>query len=246
MGDPLDRSAALLRGARAACAFTGAGVSTESGIPDFRSAGGLWRGVDPMAVASIQGFEHEPDRFYAFWRWRHGVLQSAKPNAVHRWLAALEAGGRLRGVVTQNIDGLHRLAGSRAVHELHGCFRQARCDGCAHRCAIETALAASQAPGGPRCPDCGARLRPDVTLFGELLPPAFDDAVEALSDCDLLLVLGTSLSVYPAAQLVPHVREGGGAVVLVNAEPTPMDALAEVAIHGQLGQVAAALGARAA
>lgn len=234
----LERIVALLQGAQNAWAFTGAGVSTESGIPDFRSANdGLWQRFDPIKVASLEGFLHDTAGFYAFWQWRFSRLSTAVPNPTHRWLAALEAKGMLDGVITQNIDGLHRRAGTQTLYEVHGCYQWGSCIRCGQRYPIEEVLKRAHHDGHPCCDTCAGLLKPNVTLFGEGLPNSFYDALAALSGCDLLLVLGTSLEVFPAAEVVPQAKRGGAAVVLINAEPTPMDSLADVVIHGALAQV---------
>lgn len=221
-----------------AWAFTGAGVSTDSGIPDFRSPdSGLWERVDPLQVASIQGFLEDPPRFYQFWRWRFGALSQAEPNLTHRFLAELEGQGLLKGVITQNIDGLHRKAGSQNVYELHGAYQQGACIRCKKAYTIEQIFQRAQADGHPRCDDCAGLLKPNVVLFGEQLPAAFYDAWAALRRCDLLLVLGTSLEVFPAAEIVPQVKAAGGQLVLVNAQETEMDHLADVVIHARLETV---------
>ncbi len=245
--DALDRIADWIREARNAWAFTGAGVSTESGIPDFRSAdSGLWAQTDPMEVASLDGFLRDTPRFYAFWHWRFAMLDQAEPGATHRWLAALEDKGRLRGVITQNIDGLHVTAGSNRVYELHGSFRRGACVTCGRGYEIEQVLARAQADGKPRCDGCAGLLKPDVVLFGETLPVDFYEACAALQRCDLLLVLGTSLEVFPAADLVPQVKRAGGRVALLNREPTPMDDLVDAVARGELGQLVAGLVERGA
>jgi len=232
----------LLREAQHAWAFTGAGVSTESGIPDFRSANsGLWSEIDPMEVASVEGFLHDTPRFYEFWRWRFGILSQAKPNHTHHWLADLEQKELLQGVMTQNIDGLHRKSGSQAVYELHGCYEQGSCIQCQHPYTIEQIFERAQADGHPHCDQCSGLLKPNVTLFGESLPEAFYEAFVELGQCDLLLVLGTSLEVFPAAEMVPQVKHRGGRVVLINAEATGMDGLADVVVHNKLKDVIPAL-----
>jgi len=240
----LEQIADLLKNSHNAWAFTGAGVSTESGIPDFRSHdNGLWRQADPMEVASVQGFLNDTERFYEFWRWRFGMLNDAAPNLTHKWLASLEIRGLLRGVITQNIDGLHRAAGSSRVYEIHGCYRQALCVQCDQRYPIEEVLerAADQSP--PTCAHCTGLLKPHVTLFGEMLPEAFYEAMDVVALCDVLLVLGTSLEVFPAADIVPRVKRAGGSVVLINADETGMEHLADVVIHGRLCNVIGPLSA---
>ncbi|MCS6937421.1 MAG: NAD-dependent deacylase [Candidatus Bipolaricaulota bacterium] len=224
--------------ARYAVALTGAGVSTDSGIPDFRSPGsGLWRHVNPMQVASIEGFFADPVRFYEFWCWRFAKLSSAVPNITHRLLAELEERGILRAVITQNIDDLHRKAGSKRVLEAHGNFTRGRCVACRKLYAIEEIFVKVERAGLPRCDDCGQLLKPDVVLFGELLPPSFEEAMAEVERSDLLWVLGTSLEVYPVAGLVPQAKQEGAKVFIVNREPTPFDGIADLVIHSELAPV---------
>ncbi len=234
--------AELVRGASHLIALTGAGVSTESGIPDFRStADGLWRDNDPMKVASIDGFRGDPIRFYRFWGERLGELETKRPNVTHRVLATLEREGPLRTIVTQNIDGLHTAAGSTNVLEVHGCFRRARCLGCDASMPLEVVLA-MVAAGQPPRHACGGLIKPDVVLFGEALPPTFGLAEAEARACDTMLVLGSSLEVYPVAGLVPMARESGARVAIVNRDPGPCDHLADVVIHAELGETMRALG----
>lgn len=227
--------AALLRDATRAVALTGAGVSTESGIPDFRSEdSGLWRDRDPLQVASIDGFRNDPSGFYEFWGDALAGLGTARPNVTHRLLATLEERGSLLGVITQNIDGLHGDAGSRAVLEVHGSFRTTHCLGCDAAGTLGEVV--DQVRGGalPICA-CGGLIKPDVVLFGELLPPIFGDAEGWARRCDVLLVLGSSLEVYPVAGLVPMASAAGARIAIVNRDPSPFDDIAEIVIHGELG-----------
>jgi len=234
--------AELLRRAEYALALTGAGVSTESGIPDFRSPGsGLWTEVDPLEVATGEAFRRDPRKFYRFWRERLPELLRAEPNVTHITLARLEERGLLRGVITQNIDDLHRAAGSRRVWEVHGNYKRAACTRCGRRQGLEELLAKLEEGDLPRCDGCGGLLKPDVVLFGEQLPPSFAEAAAEVGRADLLLALGTSLEVYPVAGLVPQAAHRGAKVVIVNRDPTPYDHLAELVIHARLGEVMARL-----
>lgn len=240
-------AADLLRGARRAVALTGAGVSTESGLPDFRSSDGLWAGVDPSEVASRSALERHPEAFFAFYRERLARLAAASPNPAHRALAALERAGCLRAIITQNIDGLHQAAGSRAVVEIHGNLREAVCLGCGATGSIEPLRAALAAGTLPRCGRCGGLLKPNVVLFEDPMPEApWQAACEAARACDLMLVVGSSLQVTPAAYLPSYALEAGARLVIVNREETPYDAAAAVTIRGDAGTVlpavAAALG----
>jgi NAD-dependent deacetylase len=215
-------------------ALTGAGISTPSGIPDFRSErSGMWKHADPLEVASLWGFHDHPERFYA---WFGPLMQSAmkaKPNAAHRALARLEAAGRLAAVITQNIDSLHQHAGSRCVFELHGHTRTATCLGCGQRVAAGPLLLAvlDGRPATP-CAACGGLMKPDVVLFGEPLPYEIvaRSQAEALQ-CDVMLVIGTSLEVMPAADLPLLARRRGARLVLVNLTPTPLDASMDVIVR---------------
>ena len=225
----------MLEDARHAVALTGAGVSTESGIPDFRSDAGLWKDADPMQVSSIQGFEEDPDRFYAFWKDKFASLVSAAPNDAHRLLAGLESRGRMAAVITQNIDGLHQRAGSHNVLEVHGSFRTVRCLACGHASTIE-ALFQREVGEAARCPSCGEkRVKPDVVLFGEMLTAAFGEAQVAAREADVLIAMGTSLGVYPVAGLVGEAQQNGARVVIINRDETPFDDDADFVLHGELG-----------
>lgn len=227
-----------LQEARYAVAFTGAGVSTESGIPDFRSPGsGLWAQHNPMEIASIGGFRSNPARFYEFWRWRFAKLADAQPNITHRLLAKLEARGYLKCVITQNIDDLHRRAGSKRVLEVHGNYARGLCVGCKKPYTIQEVFAKVERQRIPLCDDCQNLLKPDVVLFGELLPPDFDRALEEIKRCDLLLVLGTSLEVYPVAALVPQAKRHGAQVAIINRDQTPFDSMADLVIQSGLQPV---------
>lgn len=240
-GHAIERAARLLSGARAAWALTGAGVSTASGIPDFRSPGGLWVICDPEEVSSIGGFRRNPEAFYSFWMWRFRHMEQARPNAVHSLLSRLEGQGRLCGVITQNIDGLHRRAGSRAVFEVHGHVRSGACLLCRGAYPMAEIVHQTETHGIAQCP-CGGLIKPDVVLFGEDLRD-FGRAWEETARADLLFVLGTSLTVWPVAGLVPRASALGATVIIANREPTPYDAQANVVLRGDLVETARLLGA---
>lgn len=236
------RAASVLSRARAAVALTGAGISTESGLPDFRSPGGLWANVNPLEVATITAFRRDPQRFYEFYRTRLATLAGARPNPAHLALAQLEAGGIVRAVVTQNVDGLHQAAGSRRVIELHGNLREAVCADCGWVGPIAVLAGALERGTLPRCDACGGRLKPNVVLFEELLPQApYLEAEEACRRADAVLVVGSSLQVTPAGWLPELAHRHGAAVVIVNEEPTPLDHLADVLLCGRAGMVLPAL-----
>ncbi len=231
--------------ARHVVALTGAGVSTESGIPDFRSAAGLWTASDPMDVASIGGFRADPGRFYRFWKEKFAAFVDAAPSSAHRLLAGLEARGRMQAVITQNIDGLHQRAGSRRVLEVHGTFQRVRCLSCGNDEPLADVFArVDLTPGAapPRCPVCDhPLLKPDVVLFGEMLPPLFQEAEAEAREADLMLVMGTSLEVYPVAGLAPLAKAEGARVVVLNRDPTPFDGGADLVLHGELGALSGEL-----
>jgi NAD-dependent deacetylase len=233
----VDRLAELVRGARRVVALTGAGISVPSGIPDFRSPGtGLWANVDPMEVAHIDAWRRDPEQFWRFYGHRFHVLEGKKPNAAHAALAELERRGRLQAVVTQNIDTLHRKAGTRELVEVHGSIETSSClaDGARYPLAdVKRRLEADPA-GIPRC-DCGRPLKPDVVLFGEWLPEAAIDRAFALAgDADVLLCVGSSLEVHPVAQLPGVTAAAGGAVAVVTQGPTPWDRRAAVKLDGDV------------
>lgn len=232
------RAAALLRSSRLNVVLTGAGVSTESGLPDFRSNDGLWARVDPARVASLSAFRRDPQAFYAFYTNRLEALAHADPNAAHRAVARLEALGLVQLVVTQNVDGLHQRAGSRMVVEVHGNLREARCAGCGILGPIEEMAAALRAGALPRCGTCGGLRRPNVVLFEELLPAsAYERAEAACRECGVLLVVGSSLEVHPVAGLPALAVEHGARLIIVNREATSCDALADLVLRGEAGTV---------
>jgi NAD-dependent deacetylase len=236
--DAEERVAALLRGGRLNVALTGAGASTESGLPDFRSRDGLWARTDPSRVASASAFRRDPAAFYAFYQDRLAVLTAAVPNAAHRALARLEHLGMLHLIVTQNVDGLHQQAGSREVVEVHGNLREARCAGCAILVPIAEMAGPVREGALPRCGRCGGLLRPNVVLFEELLPAAEYARVEAACRaCDVLLVVGSSLEVHPVAGLPALAVRHGAKLIIANRDPTPCDDLAEVVMGGDAGMV---------
>lgn len=233
------RAAELLSAARSGLAFTGAGVSAESGIPTFRGEGGLWTRYDPIKVASIDYFMADPSAYWkvALDRGRDAI--TARPNPGHMALAALEKKGHLAGVVTQNTDGLHQDSGSRRVIEVHGSGRTVQCLDCGARERRADVQARLEVEMPPRCPVCGGRfLKPTVVLFGEPMPyAAVQEAFALAREADVVLVVGSSLVVYPAADIPLTAARSGASMIVVNAEPTPFDELAEVVIHGKAGEV---------
>jgi NAD-dependent deacetylase len=240
-------AARLLRQARHAVALTGAGISTPSGVPDFRSPDtGLWRHVDPLLVASIWAFRVSPRKFFDWMRPLARTLLQARPNPAHEALAHLEEAGLLRAVITQNIDGLHQKAGSRTVLELHGHIRTATCTRCYRTYPSEAFIPAYLETGEvPRC-GCGGILKPDVILLGEDLPRGtYLQAVQEARACDLMLVAGTSLEVAPASELPFIAQRRGVPVIVVNLEPTPLDPLAAVVLHADVALILPILAALA-
>ena len=243
--------AELVRDAGALVALTGAGISVPSGIPDFRSPGtGLWSKVDPMEVAHIDAFRSDPRRFWSFYGQRFQTLEDKRPNRAHEVLAELERAGLLEAVITQNVDRLHTRAGSTEVIEVHGSISHSVCLDCTARYPIDEVRErhARDPEGTPRC-DCGTVLKPDVVLFGEYLPPeALTRAQHLAASADLMLCIGSSLEVYPVAQLPEVTLSSGGRIAILTQGPTPFDLAAEVRMDGdvvdELEALSAALGLR--
>ena len=215
--------------------FGGAGVSTESGIPDFRSADGIYHQkykYSPEQVVSHSFFIKYPEAFYEFYKEKMMMLD-AKPNPAHLKLAELEAAGKLQAVVTQNIDGLHQAAGSKMVYELHGSVHRNYCQKCG---AFYDARYMLESTGIPRCEKCGGLIKPDVVLYEEGLDQAtINGAVHAISQADVLIIGGTSLTVYPAAGLIDYYN--GNKLVLINKSVTPMDSRADLLVQGPIGEI---------
>lgn len=232
-----ERLANLIREAGSVVALTGAGISVPSGIPDFRSPGtGLWANVDPMEVAHIDVFRSDPERFWQFYGERFQTLEDKRPNGAHEALAEIERAGLLTAVITQNIDQLHARAGSRELVEVHGTIAHSSCVRCRSRYVVADVRArqAADARGVPRC-DCGAVLKPDVVLFGEYLPAdALDRAERLAAQADLMLCIGSSLEVYPVAQLPAITLAAGGRLAIVTQGRTPFDGHAAVRMHGDV------------
>jgi len=243
-----ERVAALLRDSERAVVLTGAGISVPSGIPDFRSPGtGLWENVDPMEVAHIDAWRRDPDRFWSFYGQRFASLVDKEPNAAHRAIAELERRGLVRAVVTQNIDRLHRLAGTERLIEVHGSIDQSVCLQCRGKVSIGRVVELlREGEGAPVCESCFLPLKPDVVLFGELLPERTLAEAQSLAlEADLMLCVGSSLEVYPVAGLPAMMQGAGGRLVLITQGPTPYDSDAEIKLDGdvveELSAVLAAL-----
>jgi NAD-dependent deacetylase len=223
-------------------AFTGAGFSAESGISTFRGAGGLWSKYDPSIYADINCFIQDPTYYWSFFRdERYPVIKKAKPNNGHYALVELEKRGKLYRIITQNIDGLHQVAGSSDVIELHGNTRKIFCTSCDKTYSMDEVYEQLKKELPPRC-FCGAVLKPGTVLFGEPLPQmALDMAKLASQNCDMFLVLGSSLVVYPAASMPRFAKKNGAALVIINIDPTPLDNLADIVIHESASKVLTAV-----
>ena len=239
----VERAAELLSAARRGVAFTGAGASAESGIPTFRGAGGLWTKYDPVKVSSIDSFMQDPTAYWMVSKERGGIALAARPNPCHLALVALEAAGVLVAIVTQNTVGLHQASGSRRVVEVHGSSRTVQCLDCGTResRAVVQARLAVQMP--PLCKSCGGMfLKPTVVLFGEPMPvPAMHEALALAQSADVMLIVGSSLVVHPAADIPLAAVRAGASLIIINTEPTPFDSLAEVVINGRAGEVLPAI-----
>ncbi len=239
----IDRVAQWLASSRSAVVLTGAGISTESGIPDFRSPGGVW---SKYRTVYFDEYLASADGRYEYWRQKcemHREFGTAQPNRGHQVIARWEAAGRIRGVITQNIDGLHQMAGSHRVLELHGTARQAACLDCAAHYDIEPLVAQFLADDRvPDCPDCGGRLKHATISFGQMLPPdVLMEATRWSRDADLMLAIGSSLIVTPAADLPLITKERGGRLVIINRDPTPLDEIADATIRESSGEVLASI-----
>ena len=216
-----------LNTARCVAVFTGAGVSTLCGIPDFRGPQGLYKQPDAERIFDIEWFRRDPSVYYKGCMELVYGLKNFKPGPVHRAIVRLEQAGLVKGVITQNIDMLHQKAGSQVVYEVHGSPILHRCLECGRVKTFDEICAMLEKTPVPRCEACGEAYKPDITFFGEMLPEkAFNDAVALAQRADLMLVLGSSLTVHPAASIPPITVCAGGELVIVNAQPTPLDSLA--------------------
>jgi NAD-dependent deacetylase len=229
--------AELMRSARPCVALTGAGVSTESGIPDFRSPTGIWAQYDPMEYATIEAFVNDPEKVWSFYAPRYRALTEAQPNDAHLALAELERRGIVSAVITQNIDLLHERAGSRDVVEVHGSIRECVCLACGARYGLADVLRMLDGTTVPRC-TCGQVVKPGVVMFGELLEAeAIDRAFALARKAKLLLVVGSTLEVQPVAGLPWETLTAGGEVAIVNLGPTAFDGRASLKVDGKAGEV---------
>ena len=231
-----ERLAGMLRESASTVVLTGAGVSVPSGIPDFRTPGsGLWENVDPMEVAHIDAFHADTPRFWRYFRPRFHELGSKKPNPAHDALAELEKRGLVEAVITQNIDRLHRAAGSERVIEVHGSIETSSCTACGESVGIDDVEALFTDDEIARCAACGDKVKPDVVLFGEFLPEqAMVEATELCEEAELVLCVGSSLEVYPVAGLPSVALNRGARVAIVTKGPTPYDRDAAVRLDGDV------------
>jgi NAD-dependent deacetylase len=239
MQEAVQLLARLIKTSRKTLALTGAGASTASGIPDYRSKDtGLWARFDPLSQASVTALLSRPADFYDFNLPLWSNYITAAPNPIHQVLAAMEAAGMLQGIITQNIDGLHRKAGSQNVWEVHGHLRTCHCTGCRQSYPFaELTRQFEQRSNPPRCPSCFNLLRPDVVLFEDAMSDDYYRALEAMKGCQLLLVVGSSLQVYPVADMPGYAQR----LAIINKEPTPWDDRAELVYHGQAEEFFAGL-----
>ncbi len=230
--------ARLLVESRYAVVFTGAGVSTESGIPDFRGPQGLWKKIDPD-VFSIGYFMSNPEEVWRLFIKLFLEIPRVEPNRAHRAIARLEEIGVVKAVITQNVDGLHQRAGSKNVIELHGDLRYAVCLNCRGKIDLEKVLEEFKQKGGtPRCPQCGGLLKPNVVFFGEPLPfVALERAYEEAGRADVILAVGSSLTVMPAANIPFYAKQNGAKLVIINMEPTALDYIADIVARGRAGDI---------
>ena len=237
MKDQIETAVDILKGSRKAIALTGAGISTPSGIPDFRSPGsGLWQDVDPFEVASIYSFRRRPEAFYDWILPLARVMGDVEANEAHLALANLEDSGHIAGIITQNIDMLHTKAGSKNVFELHGHMRDMTCLSCYAEYPSNLFMDEFINEGAlPYCDRCGGILKPNLILYGEQLPmDIFTRAAQLVEECDVMLVIGSSLTISPASDLPFHAHRSGASIIIVNFEPTHADYLAEVVIHANV------------
>ncbi len=241
----VQRLAELIRQSRSTVALTGAGISVPSGIPDFRTPEtGLWANVDPMEVAHIDVFERDPARFWSYYRPRFQSLGDRQPNVAHEALAELERRGLLEGVITQNIDCLHRKAGSENVVEVHGSIEASSCRSCAASYCLDEVDALFNADGVALCSACDGPVKPRVVLFGEMLPRRVMERAQELAEgAELLICVGSSLVVYPVAGLPAVTLERGGELAIVTKGPTPYDGEATLKLEGEVDAELSALAA---
>jgi len=242
MSQDIDRIAEMIVSSKRVVALTGAGISTESGIPDFRGPQGLWKRVDPK-IGTIEFFREHPDEFWRFQLDRLKEMMKAQPNRAHYALAELEKMGKLSAIITQNVDSLHFKAGSKNVIEIHGNLRTAKCIECGKVISIEEALKIiEEGVFPPKCRTCGGLLKTGSVLFNEPIPEeALTRAYMESEMCDLMMAIGTSLQVYPAAYLPVIAKRKGAKFIIINMEPTPLDEIADIVVHGKAGDILTAV-----
>ncbi len=236
MDDKIEEFLRLVSVSKKTLALTGAGISTDSGIPDYRSPEtGLWTKID-QSVVSLEGFRKNPENYYSYALDVYPVRKAAKPNAAHETLSRLERDGFLTGVITQNVDGLHQQAGSKIVYELHGSTKRVVCLSCGQPLSMEDAMEKVVSGENPPLCSCGGILKPDAVFFGEALPEkTWEEARKLVIDSDLLIVLGTSLQVFPVSSLPSVALESGSRLVIVNLSKTPFDKQADLLINENIG-----------
>jgi NAD-dependent deacetylase len=237
----IEQAIEFIRKSKSIVALSGAGISTEAGIPDFRGPGGIWEDPQLLAQLSASGFNRNPEGFYQGSLKLFSAIARAEPTLAHQLLVRLEQLGKIEAVVTQNVDGLHHAAGSTKVHELHGTLRSGHCTKC--RTGYEMYPFYSEIENGrlkvPLCAGCVAPIKPDIVLFEECLPvDAWNSSVAAAEKCDLMVVFGSSLVVYPAAELPMIALSGGAQLIIVNLEGTSYDGMAAVTVQAKLGEFA--------
>jgi NAD-dependent deacetylase len=239
MMDIIKAVASRIKNSKDIVVFTGAGISAESGIPTYRGEDGLWSKYDPNIYANITYFNQDPSYYWNFFREvRYPMIKKVKPNKAHLALAELEAAGNIRTVITQNIDGLHQEAGSSSVIELHGTTRIIYCLNCSHEYSMDEVFSMLEVQIPPLCSECKGKLRPAVVFFGEALnPEILRLAFEEAENCDLLLAVGSSLVVYPAADIPRIAKQRGGTLALVNKQKTPLDVMADYVINDEAGKI---------
>jgi NAD-dependent deacetylase len=238
LSDQIELVARRIEAARKVVALTGAGISVESGIPDFRSPGGLWTRYDPSIYATFESFVNDPSKFWEMAAELNPLLEGAEPNPAHTALADLERMGKCEAVITQNIDHLHQRAGTSDVLELHGTYRTGTCLNCGRRHTFEEIAEAASKGAVPACSNCAGTVKPDVVLFGEPLNgPVLHRAIELATTSDLVLVIGCGLEVFPAASLPTYAHRNGAQLVFVNVACTAFDDIADVIMVGKAGEI---------
>lgn len=235
----IDKLKEIVSTARRIVAFTGAGISAESGIPTYRGDDGVWHKYDPAKYANIHNFLKDPQYYWNFFKEvRYPVIKKAKPNKAHIALARLEENGKLEAVITQNIDDLHQLAGSKRILELHGNTRRISCLNCKKQHTMDEVYSRLETQLPPLCSECSGILKPEVVFFGESLPvTVLEEAINVTNDCDLFLAIGSSLVVQPAASLPFTAKEKGAKLIIINKDATPLDTFADIVFHTTASEV---------